>query len=292
MGAGLSTATATLQDPVESIARSRRVAYVQFTPSVAAELAVTLPGESPVPEPLDTSLYARLDALYQRQMRAAAAEVAAAIAHAAGTPLNVISGRSELIRQDPANAAAQLTRIDDQVRKLAEGLRQFVEYLTLQGGASTEGDGKGEVPAAQILSELAGLVAPLAVGHRVLLSIDPTEIGSASVDAQVLSNLVALVSWAISSAAASKGAPNEKVELKGSAAQGGVLFELTIPGLPPPDAWRIERFESNAPGETSEPYRVMAICAAVARGQGGKLFADALPNGGGVKIRLTYRSAI
>ena len=60
----------------------------------------------------------------------------------------------------------------------------------------------------------------------------------------------------------------------------------------PPDAWRIERFEANAPGETSEPYRVMAICAAVARGQGGKLFADALPDGGGVKIRLTYRSAV
>jgi hypothetical protein len=259
---------------------------------------VTLPRESPVPEPLDAARYARLDALYQRQLRAAAAEVAAAIAHAAGTPLNVISGRSELIRQDPANAGAQLTRIDDQVRKLAEGLRQFVEYLTLQEGASKEGDANGEVPAAQLLAELSGLIAPLAVSQRVTLSIDPTEIGAASIDAQVLSNLVALVSWAVSSAGASSagassaGAPNKVVELKGSATAGGVLFELTVPGLPPPDAWRIERFETTAPGETSEPYRVMAICAAVARGQGGKLFADALPDGGGVKIRLTYRSAL
>jgi hypothetical protein len=258
---------------------------------------VTLPRESPVPEPLDASLYARLDALYQRQLRAAAAEVAAAIAHAAGTPLNVISGRSELIRQDPANAAAQLTRIDEQVRKLAEGLRQFVEYLTLQDGTSKEGDSKGEVPATQMLSELSSLVAPLAVGQCVALSIDPTEMGAASIDAQVLSNLVALVSWAVSAAGSSSvlsggGAPSKKVELKGSATAGSVLFELTIPGLPPPDAWRIERFEANAPGETSEPYRVMAICAAVARGQGGKLFADALPDGAGVKVRLTYRSAI
>jgi hypothetical protein len=258
---------------------------------------VTPSGESPAPAPLDASLYARLDALYQHQLRAAAAEVAAAIAHAAGTPLNVISGRSELIRQDPVNAAAQLTRIDDQVRKLADGLRQFVEYLTLQGQPSAQGDGKGEVPAAQLLSELSGLIGPLAVGQRVALSIDPSEIGAAKIEAQVLSNLVALVSWAVSSAAASTrhepgGPANKKVELKGSAAPGGVLFELTIPGLPPPDAWRIERFEANAPGETSEPYRVMAICAAVARGQGGKLFADALPDGGGVKIRLTYRSAL
>jgi len=258
---------------------------------------VTLPRESPVPEPLDAALYARLDALYQRQLRAAAAEVAAAIAHAAGTPLNVISGRSELIRQDPVNAGAQLTRIDDQVRKLAEGLRQFVDYLTPQDGGLKEGDAKGEVPAAQLLAELSGLIGPLAVGQRVALSIDPTEIGAASIDAQVLSNLVALVSWAVSSAgestaASAPGGPRNKVELKGSATAGGVQFELTVPGLPPPNAWRIERFETTAPGETSEPYRVMAICAAVARGQGGKLFADALPDGGGVKIRLTYRSAL
>jgi hypothetical protein len=226
------------------------------------------------------------------------------------------------------NAGAQLTRIDDQVRTLAEGLRQFVEYLTLQDAHSKEGDGKGEVPAAQLLSELSTLVAPLAVSQRVALSIDPTEIGGATIDAQVLSNLVALVSWAVSSAAVSSAAVSsaavssaavssaavssaagssaagssadatsdagsaKRVELKGSATQGGVLFELTVPGLPAPDAWRIERFEASAPGETSEPYRVMAICAAVARGQGGKLFADALPDGGGVKIRLTYRSAL
>ena len=182
---------------------------------------MTLSRQTPVPQPLDASLYARLDALYQHQLRAAAAEVAAAIAHAAGTPLNVISGRSELIRQDPANAAAQLTRIDDQVRKLAEGLRQFVEYLTLQEGASKDGEIKGEVPGAQLLAELSSLVVPLAVGQRVALSIDPTEIGNATVDAQVLSNLVALVSWAVSSAAASSDAgPTKKVELKGSPAPG------------------------------------------------------------------------
>jgi hypothetical protein len=252
---------------------------------------MTLPEEPPTPASLDASLYARLDALYQRQLRATAAEVAAAIAHAAGTPLNVISGRSELIRQDPANAAAQLTRIDDQVRKLAEGLRQFVEYLTAQANSAADRDDKGEVPAAQLLSELSSLVGPLAAEQRVGLSIDPAEIGAASVDAQVLSNLVALVSWAVASARAA-GQSSSTVELKGSATPTGVLFELTVPGLPPPDAWRIERFEADAPGEASEPYRVMAICAAVARGQGGKLLADALPDGGGVKIRLTYRSGL
>jgi signal transduction histidine kinase len=71
------------------------------------------------------------DALAQYQLRDAGAEVAAAIAHAVGTPLNVISGRAELIRHDPSNALAQVVRIEEQVKKLATGLRQLVDYLAI-----------------------------------------------------------------------------------------------------------------------------------------------------------------
>lgn len=82
---------------------------------------------APAREPL-LELY---DTLAQYQLRDAGAEVAAAIAHAVGTPLNVISGRAELIRHDPSNALAQVTRIEDQVKKLANGLRQLVDYLAV-----------------------------------------------------------------------------------------------------------------------------------------------------------------
>jgi signal transduction histidine kinase len=71
------------------------------------------------------------DVLAQYQLRDAGAEVAAAIAHAVGTPLNVISGRAELIRHDPSNALAQVARIEEQVKKLAAGLRQLVDYLAV-----------------------------------------------------------------------------------------------------------------------------------------------------------------
>src|SRR5688572_9150027 len=83
--------------------------------------------QSPAREPL-LELY---DAVAQRQLRDAGAEVAAAIAHAVGTPLNVISGRAELIRHDPSNALAQVARIEEQVKKLATGLRQLVDYLAV-----------------------------------------------------------------------------------------------------------------------------------------------------------------
>ena len=81
----------------------------------------------PAREPL-LELY---DALAEHQLRDAGAEVAAAIAHAVGTPLNVISGRAELIRHDPSNALAQVARIEEQVKKLANGLRQVVDYLAV-----------------------------------------------------------------------------------------------------------------------------------------------------------------
>jgi signal transduction histidine kinase len=245
---------------------------------------------TPPREPLDVSLLELLDSLYQQQLRQAAAEVAAAIAHAAGTPLNVIGGRAELIRQDPANAAAQVTRIEDQVSKLADGLRQFVDYLTIEEGTRHTGEPKKiDVPAAQVLEQLLRLVQPLALNRQVEIATDALELGTASIDEQALANLVTLLSWA-----ARRAPAGSKIELRVTAAPGGAWFEIKLPGLAPPDAWRLEHFDSRAPAEGSEAYRMMAICAAVARGQGGKLQADALTDANGtqlgVQIRLLCRT--
>jgi len=256
-----------------------RVPSTKGTLSTRISANVTSPQE-----PLDASLLELLDSLYQRQLRQAAAEVAAAIAHAAGTPLNVVSGRAELIRQEPANAAAQVTRIDEQVRKLADGLRQFVDYLTIEDRTA-----RLDQPAAQVLAELLRLVLPLARCRQVEISTDAAELGAASIDEQSLSNLVALLSWSTRSVAA-----GTRIELRATAAPGGAWFELLVPGLVPPDVWRLEHFDSRTPGEGSEAYRVMAICAAVARGQGGKLQVEALTSTGtaptGIRIRLLCRS--
>jgi two-component system OmpR family sensor kinase len=249
---------------------------------------------NPTREPLDASLLELLDTLYQRQVRQAAAEVAAAIAHAAGTPLNVIGGRAELIRQDPANAAGHVTRIEEQVRKLADGLRQFVDYLTIEDGSARRASGEtrpmGDVPAARLLEQLLELVQPLALARQVELVTDVTELGSARAAEQTLANLVTLLSWAVRRAPAAS-----KVQLRVAAAPGGALFELQIPGLPPPRAWRLEHFDARESADDSEPFRIMAVCAAVARGQGGKLLADATTDASGapsgIQIRLLCRTS-
>ncbi|MEY2930077.1 MAG: hypothetical protein RL033_826 [Pseudomonadota bacterium] len=249
---------------------------------------------------------AELDDLYQYQLCGAAAEIAAAIAHAVGTPLNVISGRAELIRQDPTNALPQVTRIEEQVRKLADGLRDFVEYLTSDSRST------GDVLATQLLARACSLVRPVTDQHRVELVVDDAALASAPVAQRSLSNLVTLLSWAVRCTA---GLPERKLQvvgsvIEGSGASGGAVFEFRLPGLALPEHWRIERFEANPPSADSEAFRMVAICAAIARGQGGKLQADALPASGapasgapasgapsigapssGVRVRLVVRAA-
>jgi hypothetical protein len=184
--------------------------------------------QSPAREPL-LELY---DAVAQRQIRDAGAEVAAAIAHAVGTPLNVISGRAELIRHDPSNALAQVARIEEQVKKLATGLRQLVDYLAApdprapQQGASAaanpsaKGPGIKEAPAHQgaragradvgaatelvvvdarsVLDDVAALTEALARASHVDVVVDGSGFDGARVERwHALGTLGTLVSQAI-----------------------------------------------------------------------------------------------
>src|SRR6187549_1532490 len=102
----------------------------QFSSTGSGEGTPAGVGVSPAAPPTQSPLSLCLE-LQQYQLRNVAAEAVAALAHALGTPLNVISGRAELIRQDPTSAAAQIVRIEEQVKKVATGLRQLVDYLSV-----------------------------------------------------------------------------------------------------------------------------------------------------------------
>lgn len=178
--------------------------------------------QPPAREPL-LELY---DTLAQQQLREAGAEVAAAIAHAVGTPLNVISGRAELIRHDPSNALTQVARIEEQVKKLATGLRQLVDYLavpdpraaqrsasppgkrtaTETSSAAAQGSGTGAAAAAEfsvvgaqsVLDDVIALTEPLASASHVDVSADGSGLAAARVDRwHALGTLGTLVSQAI-----------------------------------------------------------------------------------------------
>ena len=243
----------------------------------------------PVMSPPPTSeepLLELFDALQHHQLRNGAAEIAAAIAHAMGTPLNVISGRAELIRQDPGNALAQVVRIEEQVMKLAAGLRQLVDYLAVPDAfangrlASKSGVapqcGRADVLAPRVMEEVSALLTPTVRHAGAELQVDVSALQTVAVDRwHVLGVLTTLVSLAVR-CAVSTG--QRRVSITGSVEPGWVVFELHVPGLPVMSGWHLEHFQPRPPAtESAEPYRELSICAAVIRGRGGKLLIEAAP---------------
>jgi hypothetical protein len=225
-------------------------------------------------------------------MRNIAAEVVAAVAHALGTPLNVISGRAELIRQDPSNALVQVGRIEEQVKKVANGLRQLVDFLNPDEPAPTS------VPARAVLEEVAALLRPLAERADVRLALDGEALGDASIERlHLLSVLVSLVALAVRSAAQpSVPSAERRVLLQGSVVEGGFCFLLQVPGLVLLEGWHLEHFEARPPQDhpAVRAYHAISVCAALMRGQGGKLQVEAPAVAGAapaVTVRLSFRTA-
>jgi signal transduction histidine kinase len=234
-----------------------------------------------------------LAALHDAELRSTAAEVAAAMAHAVGTPLNVIGGRAELIRQNPANALAQVARIEEQVNKLATGLRQLVDYLAPREQPVED------VEVSRVLQELGDLVRPV-LGEGAELAVSSGAAGALQVDRRAaVSMLKTLVLWAARSQRASSASSAEHsgkvgVCLEVSQADGNVAFDLHLPRLSLVEGWRLEHFAAR-PVITPEtdPYRMLSICGAIARGQGNKLIVEAASGAPGVRVRyLCKRSGI
>jgi signal transduction histidine kinase len=240
-----------------------------------------------------------LDTLQHHQLLNAGAEVAAAFAHALGTPLNVISGRAELIRQNPASALAQVARIEEQVQKLASGIRHLVDFLAdPEPPASPRGLANREpqvVSAAAVLQQALALALPIANARGVQLVADGSALGEeVTVDRwHALGTLNMLLSMATRWVATDD--PNaamsaSKLQLTATAPEGWVVFELSVPGLVVLSGWQLEHFQARPPASPATvAYRMLAICGAAVRGRGGKLQVESVPDSGAARIRFSCR---
>ncbi len=258
--------------------------------------------------PAGESLLELSEALARHQLRDAGAEIASAIAHAVGTPLNVISGRAELIRHDPSNALAQVTRIEEQVKKLATGLRQIVDYLAVPdprapvGKPSEPGAGPSNAspgapaPALEItdaktvLRDVVALTEPACRAHGVELAIDAAALSGARVERwHALGTLSSLVSAALRQVGSAES--RASIRIGGSLGPQGVSFEITVPGLGAVQGWQLEHFHTRPSAtEGTEFHRTMSICATIVRGHGGRLQADPSPDGRGLVIRFSCQN--
>lgn len=272
--------------------------------------------------PAGETLLELYEALAQRQLRDAGAEIASAIAHAVGTPLNVISGRAELIRHDPSNALAQVARIEEQVKKLATGLRQIVDYLAVPeppppgapSGPATRAGAPAVAPAlpleiveAQaVLRDAAALAEPISRALGVKVAVDGEALSGGRVERwHSLGTLSSLVSAALRHAAplhtaerqSAGGAlrepdgDGERVSIGGSTGPQGVTFEVRVPGLVAVQGWQLEHFHARpATAEGTEFHRTMSICGTIVRGHGGRLLAEASSDGRALIVRFSCRN--
>jgi signal transduction histidine kinase len=227
------------------------------------------------------------DEFHSEPLRSAAAHVASSVAHALGSPLNVISGRAEMIRRDPANALNQLTRIEQQVQKIATGLREIVDYLALAEPA------REVAPLDAVLEELDALVRPVAESQGQTFQLALTGQSAIVVDRRhVIGTLSSLSRMAIRTCAiAHRSAPAKRtVQLVVSIQPQWIMFELSAPGLPPEQGWQLEQFHARPSGEFAEAYQTLSVSGALVRGLGGRLQLEALPDAvSGSSIRWSYR---
>ncbi len=130
---------------------------------------------------------ASIDQLRHAERLNTLGKLASGVAHELGTPLNVISGRAELIEGGGVNAKESARVIFQQAERMTLIIRQLLDF------ARTSGTDKATLPLRQLCEETVALLSPLArkAGVELLVSGENVEtpLNRAEIQ-QVLSNLI------------------------------------------------------------------------------------------------------
>jgi two-component system, NtrC family, sensor kinase len=225
---------------------------------------------------------ALLEELRWEERRRAVSWVAAVVGHMIGTPLNVISGRAALIRLDPGAPAvvANATRIEAQVEKLAQRLRNFLQYLApVEPGPDTR-------PVDALIGDAVSAYEPVARDRRLTLAVRPADLPQTPVERMsTLVGLTGVLSLALRSATA-----GSTVELDvDDRVAGTVAVRLFVAGLALPqvsfDGLEPPTQIAHGDGAVAERIQVLSLCGAVVRRHGGRLeVIPAAPMGSVIRL--------
>ncbi|HEY8067672.1 MAG TPA: sensor histidine kinase KdpD [Burkholderiales bacterium] len=212
----------------------------------------------------------------------------ASISHDLRTPLAVISGASSSLAERGERLSAEdratLARsIFDQSQQMGQLIANVLEMTRLEAGAialNRDWHALGEITGAV----LRRLKEPLAA-HPVTLAL-PGDLPLVRVDAtlieQVFANLL--------ENAAKYTLPGTAIALRAERSNGALLVSVEDagPGLPPGDPEKLfAKFQRGAAeGAIGGAGLGLAICRAIVRLHGGKIWAER-PAGGGVAFRFT-----
>ncbi|UJR83442.1 sensor histidine kinase [Sandaracinus amylolyticus] len=143
-------------------------------------------------EEADTERVAALEQLRHADRLRTVGQLASALAHELGTPLNVVSGHARIIEQDdrvPDDARASARTVLEQASRMARIIRDLLDFARRRGGQ----------PAPHVVAEIArhaaDTLAPLARRQRAIIDVEArTPDTKVRVDAQqilqVLTNLI------------------------------------------------------------------------------------------------------
>jgi two-component system, OmpR family, sensor histidine kinase KdpD len=212
----------------------------------------------------------------------------ASISHDLRTPLAVISGASSSLAERgeqlaPAERQALAGSVFRQARDMAEVMGNVLQMTRLENGAivpQRDWDSLAEI-AGSALERVAGRLA----GHRLMVEL-PSDLPLVRVDPilveQALGNLL--------ENAARHTPPGTLVRLRAAVRDGELLVSVEDfgPGLQPEDFKRLfAKFHRGAAeGAAGGVGLGLAICSAIVRLHGGRIWAEQLP-GGGSAFRFT-----
>jgi hypothetical protein len=155
------------------------------------------------------------------------------------------------------------------------------------------------VEAKAVVEDVLALSDALARASGVEVAAETSALNGARVERwHALGTLSSIVSGAIRHAeakgrAGAGGGGAAKVRLVAAVASQGVVFEISVPGLPLIEGWQLEHFQARpTTTEVPELYRTLSICAAVVRGHGGRLLIEAAPGAEATVIRFSCRNEV
>ncbi len=233
------------------------------------------------PPPEFGSLLGLLDQLREMDRRAAMSSTAATLGHVIGTPLNVIAGRAALIRsgQDPASAAENARRIEEQVDRLAARVHALIGHLHERAPDVTP------TSAATVVADCMALYGPIAAERRVEVSLD----GDVPRAQLAEGTMATVVLTSVLSLALRHAAPATVITLRASKGdENATTFAIEAPSLQPPagPVDRMEPPEARA-DRADDRLQVMSLAYSTAKRFGGALSVAARAEGGSL-IELTW----
>jgi signal transduction histidine kinase len=214
-------------------------------------------------------LLALRESLGRAERVAALGQVAANVAHQAGTPLNLVSGYIQMIRDDPATderTRSKLRTVDEQIQAVTRVLRTMLDHARHPSEARV-------TSLADIITRVADVALPRLTRHQIRLAVSLAgDLPPIAVDETQLE--MALLNLVTNALDAMPGGGT--LSIAATTRPGGVRVEIgdTGPGIPAAVVNRL--FE---PWVTTKPVGHgsglgLAIVRDVVRAQGGSVSAS------------------